>query len=261
MTTMTTKMTNSKKASHKQSHPVTNGAQQQSAPAVSSATAATPTASTPASAPTSFADRVTAAVAAIAQARSLLGLDGDVLSRTEISRAVKFKKGGEQFIPTLANLSAQYGVEVPSRPTADMTASMQRATELEPARAAISALSTIVDGAYFNSRSGTWATATSLYSMLKKGSKRDPKLAAALSPLQEYFASRHPTAVAAHPKNPVAKKATKAQAKLQQKIAKLQAQVEKLQSASPPTTEPAAAPQPQAAPPAPAPQGGAAHGS
>jgi hypothetical protein len=220
----------SKKSVHVSSaaHVASAGSSQPEAPsASSSAVAATP--APVSNAPSSFAARVTAAVAAIEQARSLLGLDGAVLSASAKKRSLRLKKGGEAIVPTLASLGATYGVEVPSRPTADMTASLQQATELEPARAAITALATIVDGAYFSSRSDTWSTATSLYSMLKKGAPREPKLAAALEPLQEFFSRRHPSATV--PKDVVAKQATAAQAKVAKKVAKLQAQLAKLQGA------------------------------
>ena len=134
-------------------------------PAVADATTASP------SPPQSFADRVTAAVAAIAQAKSLLSLP-EPSSVEDVKRAVKLRKGGEQYVPTLALLSARYGLEVPSRPTSDMTAQLEQSTQLEPARAAIGELSSIVDGAYFTSRCETWTTATSLYSMLKQGGAR-----------------------------------------------------------------------------------------
>jgi hypothetical protein len=210
-----------------------------SPPVTPTAIAAPPAPPTPSPAPQSFADRVTAAVAAITQAKSLLGLDTS-LSTTEIQRSVKFKKGGEQFVPTLADLSVRYGVEVPSRPTADMTASLTKATQLAPAKAAIGELSKMVDDSYFGSRSDTWATATSLYSMLKKGATREPNLASALVPLQEYFASRHPSVAASSPKRSPAKGVDKEQKKVAKRIAKLQGQLAQLQAAMPPAETPQA---------------------
>jgi hypothetical protein len=222
-------------------------------PAAVAATPPEPAAPSPAPAPASFAARVSAAVEAITQAKTLLGLDTS-MSSTQIQRSVKFRKGGEPFIPTLADLSARYGVEVPSRPTADMTASLAKATQLAPARAALGELSKMVDDAYFESRSDTWATATSLYSMLKKGATRQPTLSAALQPLQEYFANRHPSVVAAHPKRSPTKAVDREQAKVAKKIAKLQGQLAALQattsSATAPTEETAPAQATVTAPPA-----------
>jgi hypothetical protein len=89
--------------------------------------AASPAASTapqPPPTPTSLAARVTSAVALIEQAKALLDL-GEPSSVEQVRRSVKFKKGGEQHVPTLALLSARFGVEVPSRPTADMKAQLQ----------------------------------------------------------------------------------------------------------------------------------------
>jgi hypothetical protein len=184
--------------------------------------------------PQSFAARVLAAVALMQQAKDLLNL-GDPSTATEVSRAVKFRKGGEQHVPVLAGLSRRYGVEVPSRPTADMTAQLEMATELEPARAMITELSTVVDGAYFNARSASWTTAISLYSMLKQGGRREPTLATALSPLQAFFAYRHRSVAEKTPKPSATEKAAdKAQQRVQARIDKLQAQLERLQTARQP---------------------------
>jgi hypothetical protein len=37
-----------------------------------------------------------------------------------------------------------------------------------------------------------WGTATALYSLLKRASRADPRLAAQLAPMVEFFAFRHP---------------------------------------------------------------------
>jgi hypothetical protein len=247
-------MIHSKKTVHA-SHPSTHAPKASSAeaPSASVEAAATPPASL------SFADRVTRAVAAIQEAQTLLNLDGMMPSATAVKHSVKFKKGGEPVVQALASLSSTYGVEVPSRPTADMTASLELATQLEPARAAIGLLSSVVDGAYSASRSSSWTTATSLYSMLKKGGQREPKLAAAIAPLQEYFAYRHPLVAEQHPKRSPTAKVEKAQAAAQKKIAKLQAQLAKLQAAVPPATEPTT-PTPTTAP-APVPAAGPTNGA
>ena len=186
-----------------------------------------------------------AAVAAISQARTLLDLP-DPSSVTEMKRSTKLKKGGETQVPKLVSLGTTYNVSVPSRPTATMIEQLAHATQLEPAKAAIEELALIVNGSYFNSRSETWATATSLYSMLKKGSTREPKLAAALGPMQEYFAYRHPSVAKAKP-TAATKAATKAQLRVQKQIEKLQGQLVKLQSIQSQAEE---APTPEAAPPA-----------
>jgi hypothetical protein len=208
------------------------GASPATSPATSVSTAP------PSPAPPSFTARIAAAVDHITQAKALLGFDSG-MSAAEIRRAVKFRKGGEQHLPTLAGLSAKYGVEVPARPTADMTAALERATQLDPARTAIGELSKIVDDAYFGSRSESWTTATALYSMLKRGSASDPGLASALSPLQDYFARRHPLVAAEHPKRAPEKALTKEQQKVAKRVAKLQTQIAKLQAVAPAADLPA----------------------
>jgi hypothetical protein len=224
--------------------------------ALTSAATATPVTKSVTKADT-LAARVARAVEAIESAKSALGLGETALSPSQIQRSLKFKKGGEQYVPQLAALSTKYGVEVPSRPTADMTSSLQTAQDLEPVRTAIGELTAIVNGAYTTARSETWVTATSLYSMMKKGGEREPKLGAALQSLQDFFANRHPTVRAEHPKRSPTKQVDKAQAKAQKQIAKLQQQLAQLQAAvTAPETTTASTPAPAPAavePPSPAP--------
>jgi len=188
-------------------------------------------ASTPVS--STFAARVQHAAALINEAVTVLNLGETALSPEDKRRSLKLKKGGEVIVPQLAVLSARYGVEVPSRPTEAMTASLQLAEELEPLRATIAEISSIVEGAYASSRSETWKTATSLYSMLKKGSVREPMLGAALQPLQAYFANRHPSVKAAHAQVPAANAVDQAQLRAQKRIAKLQQELARLHGALP----------------------------
>jgi hypothetical protein len=159
----------------------------------------------------SLAARVANAVTALQAVQEQLALETVPLSVTTIKRSAKFRKGGEAHVPTLASLSGSYGLEVPTRPTAAMTASLQQATDLEPLRVQIGTLSKSVDDTYFGSRSDAWTTATTLYSMLKKAGKREPTLLSALVPVSEFFAYRHPLVAANHPKRPKAKAALKAQ--------------------------------------------------
>jgi hypothetical protein len=215
----------------------------------------------------SLAARVAKAVALIQEAAQTLALGDVALSNQELKRALKFKKGGEQQLPKLAQLSARYGVEVPARPTAAMMASLDQATEVEPARTAIEELGKVLDDFYFGSRSDAWATATTLYGMLKKASRRQATLAAAMVPLQEFFAHRRAANPSGLPKNSAAKAAAKQAAKVQKRIEKLQGEIAGLQAvqakaAGPGTatpagpaaatnTEPAATPAPSPVAPAP----------
>jgi hypothetical protein len=74
--------------------------------------------------------------------------------------------------------------------------------------------------------------------MLKRGGKREAKLATALSPLAAFFAYRHPS-VAAEQKPASLEAADKAQRKVQARIDKLQAELLALQTAKPTPDPPA----------------------
>ena len=235
-------------------------------PATSPAVVASQPAASPASvgiapAPgSSLASRVAYAVSLLGEVTTVLALDSEPsLSKDDIKRAVKFRKGGETVVPDLASLSASFGLEVPTRPTAEMTANLESASALMPLRVSLAQLTKQVDDVYNSDRSAVWTTATMLYSMMKRIARNEPKLAASLAPLQQFFSYRHSSVAAAHPKRALEKPVTKAQQKAQARAEKLKAQLAKLQAvlpgatpAAPPTASGAsAAPAPAAAPAAP----------
>jgi hypothetical protein len=150
------------------------------------AAAAAPAASEPLQA------RVTGAIALVKQAMVMLAIAASPLSGKQVMGSTKFRKGGEAQIPALAEMSGTYGVEVPSRPTADMEANLAQAEALAPLLVLVARFLTILESATFEGRSEAWATATTLYTMLKKASVREPALKEELAPLQEFFSYRHP---------------------------------------------------------------------
>jgi hypothetical protein len=155
--------------------------------------------------------RVTGALALVNQATATLAVTATALTAAQVKASTKFRKGGETQIPLLANLSASYGVEVPSRPTADMEAHLAEATALAPLLLVVSRLLAVLESATFQARSEAWATATTLYQMLRKASVRQPALKAELAPLKEFFAYRHPLVTETAPATQVqlAKEATR----------------------------------------------------
>jgi hypothetical protein len=211
----------------------------------------------------SLASRVAYAVSLLTEVNKVLALDdASALSSTDVKRAVKFRKGGENVISELASLSEEFGLEVPTRPTADMTASLQNATDLRPLRIVLAKLTNKVDGSYMTDRSAAWTTATMLYSMMKRVSRSEPELAAGIASLQEFFSYRHPTVAAAHPKRSLDKPVTKAQQKAQARADKLKAQLAKLEAVLPGASPAAPSTASDApAPPAPAAAPAAPHAS
>jgi Tfp pilus assembly protein PilV len=178
----------------------------------------------------------------IKQASALLGLDQrPVRSADDARRAVKFRKGGEAFLPLLSQASERYGVSVPSKPTSSMLDAAAEANELEPLRTAVAQLSTSLDDWYLSDRSEAWAIATTLYSMLKKAALREPKLAELLVPVKEFFAYRHPSVAAQNPKRSDTKAVTQAQTKAQQTATKLKGRIDQIEAVLPAAKDEAAA--------------------
>jgi hypothetical protein len=221
------------------------------------AVAALPHVSTtpPAPAPTAppLQSRVTGAIALVNQAMVMLALVAPPLSPAQVKAATKFRKGGEAQIPALAEMSGVYGVEVPSRPTADMEVNVATAQTLAPLVTLITRFLTLVESASFQVRSEAWATASTLYQMLRKASVRQPALKADLAPLEEFFSYRHPlvkeTAAVSAAKEA---KQAKRQANAAKKLQRLQSAVTKAGAAvvlsdAPPA--PAAASEVASAPP------------
>jgi len=170
-----------------ESHPSSIVLASASAVASPEATSSAPAVATP------LAARVAQALALLKMASDALAIETTPLSGLAVKRAVKFRKGGEQHVPTLASLSARYQLQVPSRPTAAMVQSLQEATDVEPVRVAIGELAKAVDDFYFSARSDSWTTATTLYGVLKKAGVREPNLQAAMAPMVEFFSYRHPS--------------------------------------------------------------------
>ena len=193
--------------------------------------------------------RVASALALVKQAIAILALATPPLSAAEMKAATKFRKGGEEHIPTLAGMSEEYGVEVPSRPTSAMEANLADAQTLAPLVLLVGRFLALLESASFQVRSEAWATATTLYAMLRKASVRQSALKADLVPLQAFFNYRHPLVVETAPKTATAAaKEAKRQANAAKKLLRLQRAVA---SASAPATAPVASePTPPAAPPA-----------
>jgi hypothetical protein len=228
------------KSTHATKSTVTKSAASKShatkSPAAEPAVSATPTtvtaepavAATPA--PTAVAQplqsRVNGAVALVKQAMVMLALTSPPLSAAQVKAATKFRKGGEAQIPTLAELSTTYGVEVPSRPTADMETNLAQAQLLAPLLALVVRFLATLESASFEVRSQAWATATTLYQMLRKASVREPTLKADLAPLEEFFAYRHPLVIETAPETEAKlAKAAKRQANAAKKLQRLQSAV------------------------------------
>ena len=75
-----------------------------------------------------------------------------------------------------------------------MTSSLQLATALQPLATTLTGFLQEVDDTGAQAQGASWSTASALYSLLKRMSRKDPKLKAQLEPVQEFFAYRRPVA-------------------------------------------------------------------
>jgi hypothetical protein len=117
------------------------------------------------------------------------------LTKTTIQRSAKLRKGGASVVQTVAMLSDQFGLVVPSNPTSAMVEKVTKAQALVALHKQLVAATKHVADAMFEAQSESWAGATVHYSMLRRLAKSDGNIATALQPVTQFFAARS-TAVA-----------------------------------------------------------------
>jgi hypothetical protein len=153
---------------------------------------------------------ITRAIALVKEAMEIAAIETPVLTGEERRGLLKLRKGGEAQIPQLAEMSAEYGVEVPARPTPDMATNLALANALAPLLTVVGRFLKLIEDATLQYESEAWATAITLYSMLKKASMRQPALKAELASLETFFAYRHPSTVTPAAPSDTTKKAKRA---------------------------------------------------
>ena len=112
------------------------------------------------------------------------------LSKADIARSAKLRKGGESVIETIAALSEQFGLVVPNHPTAEMVDGIAAAKPLVAVHKQLATATKNVSDVIFSKHSQSWASASVHYSMLRRLAKTDGDLAKALLPVQQFFAAR-----------------------------------------------------------------------
>jgi hypothetical protein len=190
----------------------------------------------------------------VAQITELVG-PAPALSANDVRRSLKLRKGGASIIPTVAALSEQFGLNVPSHPTATMLAKSKQAESLIPLQQKMASALKQVNDVIFAAQSESWESATVHYTMQKRLSGTNGDLEAAIAPVQQFFARRNAAVLAEEKETKAVRKATKAA----QAADKANAAVAKIRgakaSASPVTTAPAAAPAPAPTTPTASPTG------
>ncbi len=144
-----------------------------------------------------LADRVAHGVALIQEAIDLLALKAPALTAAQRKGMNKLRKGGDKWIPEIAQIAQTWEVQLRTQPTAAMTSAIALATTLQPIIGLLVGFLQETQDVGFQAESESWSTAVALYSVLKRMSKKDPKLKAQLAPMTEFFAYRHPVVAAA----------------------------------------------------------------
>ena len=191
-------------------------------------------------APAPLPDRVDQATKLMNQAMGILDLNAPALTAKERKGMYRLRKGGDKHIPQLAQIAADWQVSIRTQPTDAMLAANQVSNTLRPLLTLLAGLVQEVQDSVFASDSESWATASALYAVLKRMSKKDPKLQAQLAPIAEFFSFRRPVTDPAAPK-PV--KAGKTSRRKKKEVAAAEALVnEQGTPATPPATPPKAPP-------------------
>jgi hypothetical protein len=112
------------------------------------------------------------------------------LTKTEIQRSAKLRKGGTAVVKTIAALSDKFGLVVGSQPTAMMVEKVNQAESLVALHKELVAATKHVADAMFQAQSQGWSGATVHYSMLRRLAKTDGNVAKTLQPVVQFFAAR-----------------------------------------------------------------------
>ena len=113
-----------------------------------------------------------------------------VLTKADVQRSAKLRKGGASVAQTVATLSDKVGLVVPSQPTATIVAKVNQAQSLVALHQELVTATKHVADAMFLAQSQGWNGATQHYSMLRRLSKSDGSIAKALQPVTQFFAAR-----------------------------------------------------------------------
>jgi hypothetical protein len=98
------------------------------------------------------------------------------LTTADVRRSTKLRKGGEGVIPTLAALSEQQGLVIPSHPTATMTEKLAQAQSLVALHKQMVLATKQIGDTMFLAESQSWDAATVHYSMLRpRAEERGPQ--------------------------------------------------------------------------------------
>lgn len=136
------------------------------------------------------ASQLTSASKAVQQVVSAINPGVPAMTVADRRKAVKVRKGGEKYLPLLAELATTYGIQTTVHSASAMTASAAMVQQLAPLKRQAQMLLKLVEDIEIGANSGTWSTATFIYSTLKRIAAQDGDLAATLDPIEEFFTNK-----------------------------------------------------------------------
>ena len=135
--------------------------------------------------------------ATIAQCLALIGqieaLIGPVkpLRAVDIRHALKLRKGGAQVIGQVIDLCNHHGISTVGPVTVQgLSAQAARADALNQIGVPLGAVQKKLADATFSAESGSWQSATALYTTLQRLSLVDPTILAGLQPVEDFFKTK-----------------------------------------------------------------------
>ena len=178
---------------------------------------------------------------AFAEKLTILLGPAPALTRGDVQRSTKIRRGGGEMVQTIAALSDKFGLVVPSQPTATLVAKIKQAESLIALQKEMVTAMKHISDSIFLAQSQSWAGATAHYTMLRRLSKLDGNVGKALEPVSQFFAARS-TAVAEKERadrGGARKRTAKAKAYRASKRARDAATLAQAESAAPAPTPPA----------------------
>ena len=127
---------------------------------------------------------------------ALVSSGQEPLTAAERSSSLKLRRGGEGIIPTLASIVTRFGVSLESHPVDAMTERTLHVQTLMPLLQRAQELVKLLEDEIMRSQAASWETATVLYSTMRRLSRANGSVAAALAPVEAFFAKRHKSVAA-----------------------------------------------------------------
>jgi hypothetical protein len=120
---------------------------------------------------------------------ALLGA-APALTKADVQRSAKLRKGGESVVKTVTSLSDRFGLVVPSYPTATLVQKIDQAESLANLHQELVNATKHVADTIFQAQSQSWSGATAHYTMLRRLAQKDGNVNKALQPVIQFFAAR-----------------------------------------------------------------------